>query len=151
MAVILYWHWLNPRVLFFKMFVWLGSIQIHVHFIDSRLLLLYLSTLKLVKCTQLQRVGLYLGVGFNWQWWPILCKHARFHLLLPLSDSVVNFNNWAIAQSRVILEVDVIQLAKWITYLNQNCWFQGKKMFSCCFSSKIWSNFQNSCITNIQR
>ena len=120
----LYWHCLNPRVLFFKMFVWLGSIQIHVHFIDIRLLLLYLSTLKLVKCTLLQRVGLYLGVGFNCKWygqisiWPILCKYARFNPLLPLRVSVVNFNYWAITQSGVILEVDVFQPAKWITYLN---------------------------------
>ena len=45
------------------------------------------------------------------------CKKARprFSSFLPLRVSVVNGNYWTIAQSRVILEVDMIELAKWIT------------------------------------
>ena len=74
-----------------------------------------------------------------------------FSIFLPFSLSVVDFNYWAIAQSRVILEVDMIQLGKWITYLDWNCLLQGNKMFSCHFSSKISLNLQVSCSTNIHR
>ena len=75
-----------------------------------------------------------------------------FSIFLPFSLSVVDFNYWAIAQSRVILEVDMIQLGKWITYIPWlKLFITRKQMFSCHLSSKMSLNLQVSCSTNIHR